>query len=78
MWHYDPILFFLLKSKRRPRNPRGHTSRITSRLAVWDPVSKTEDVGNLCTCKVIRKKRRTKGEVIFMLKGTGVMKKEKG
>jgi len=78
MWHYDPILFFLLKSKRRPRNPRGHMSRITSRLAVWAPVSKTEDVGNLCMYKVIRKRRRTKGEVILMLKGDGGMKKEKG
>jgi len=77
MWHYDPILFFLLKSKRRPRNPRGHMSRITSRLAVWAPASKTEDAGNLCMCKVIRK-RRTKGEVILMLKGEGGTKKEKG
>jgi hypothetical protein len=78
MWHYDPILFFLLKSKRRPRNPGGHMSGITSRLARGVPVSKTEDVGNLCMCEVIRKRRRTKGEVIFMLKGNGGMKKEKG
>lgn len=52
-------------------------SRITSRLAVWAPASKTEDAGNLCMCKVIRK-RRTKGEVILMLKGEGGTKKEKG
>jgi hypothetical protein len=78
MWHYDPILFFLLKSKRRPRNPRGNMSRITIRLAVWAPVSKTEDVGNLCMCKVIRRRRGAKRVVIFMLKGNGGLKKGKG
>jgi hypothetical protein len=29
-------------------------------------------------CKVIRKRRRTKGEVIFTLKGNRGIKKEKG
>jgi hypothetical protein len=52
-------------------------SRITNRLAVWAPVSKTEDVANLCVCKVIRKRRRIKGEVIFMLKGNGGMQRKR-
>ena len=53
-------------------------SRITIRLAVWAPVSKTEDVGNLCMCKVIRRRRGAKRVVIFMLKGNGGLKKGKG